>query len=262
MSRWSRHSPDSAQRSFRNKLAVGARWRIPPLFGERPQRPNQCSPTASKMTSTSRHSWWRPRCRSAGGRLEIVAAFPVGDPRADPGAHLDCRAEVDPAPDTRVDDSSRAWENLVKLRVVPEPGLVALNGSLSVPKKLYSTATIAPEPHVCPAGYSGNPGSADVRARTCREHAPTRHHGPMRVSVGTAHMFVEVFGQNQVGDRSAHPLRPPSSHATTSVGHRTDASAGRRSNASGRAGPKLGQRRDCGSWSAALSAPPVSGRRW
>jgi hypothetical protein len=102
--------------------------------------------------------WWRPRCRSAGGRLEIVAAFPVGDPRADPGAHLDCRAEVDPAPDTRVDDSSRAWENLVKLRVVPEPGLVALNGSLSVPKKLYSTATIAPEPHVCPAGYSWNPG--------------------------------------------------------------------------------------------------------
>ena len=70
MSRWSRHSPDSAQRSFRNKLAVGARWRIPPLFGERPQRPNQCSPTASKMTSTSRHSWWRPRCRSEGGRLE------------------------------------------------------------------------------------------------------------------------------------------------------------------------------------------------
>lgn len=32
---------------------------------------------------------------------------------------------------------------------------------------------------------------------------------PMRVSVGTAHMFVEVFGQNEAGDRSADPLRPP-----------------------------------------------------
>jgi hypothetical protein len=51
-----------------------------------------------------------------------------------------------------------ACEKLVKLLVVPELRLKALNSILSVPKKLYSAPTIAPLPVVCPAGYSGKPG--------------------------------------------------------------------------------------------------------
>jgi hypothetical protein len=68
-------------------------------------------------------------------------------------------AEVDAAPHTRESITSlSAWEELMKLLVVPELGLVALNAILSVPKKACSAPTIAAPPVGYPAAPSGNPG--------------------------------------------------------------------------------------------------------
>jgi len=51
--------------------------------------------------------------------------------------------------------SLMAWEKRVKLLVVPETALVALNSILSVPKKSCRVCTIEPLRQLWPEGCSG-----------------------------------------------------------------------------------------------------------